>query len=72
MNPSDKGPATSDRRAPRRIAYSPREVADLTGLTYRKVLDLCVDGRLRHRRAGSLYVIPVDAVDEFFAGDDAA
>jgi excisionase family DNA binding protein len=57
---------------PPRTAHTPREVAAQLGVTYRAVLTLCNEGRLRHRRIGQRLVIPVDAVAEFLAGSDAA
>ena len=64
-------PAKSSE-APPRTGYTPREVASSLGITYRAVLRLIADGELRHRRAGRRLVIPAGAVEEFFAGSDAA
>lgn len=58
-------------KAPTRVSWRPREVADMTGIEYTRVLELIHTGRLRAIKDGRLHVIPDDELKRFLADDSA-
>jgi excisionase family DNA binding protein len=46
-----------------------RQVAEITQLSEESVRCLCATGRLRAYRAGRLWRVPAEALDEFRAGE---
>jgi excisionase family DNA binding protein len=54
-------------QAPPRVAYRPREVAELTGVGYEVVLQLIHSGELGSVPAGRLHVVPAVELERFLA-----
>lgn len=57
--------------SPDRLAFSPVEVAEMTGLHERTVRELCSRGEIRATKAGERWLIPRSEVARL-AGDDLA
>lgn len=54
-------------KKPPRRAWRPREVADMTGIEYTRVLELIHTGRLGAVKDGRLHVVPDTEVQRFLA-----
>ncbi|MER6765622.1 MULTISPECIES: helix-turn-helix domain-containing protein [Amycolatopsis] len=54
-------------KQPARIAWRPREVAEMTGLSYLEVLRLIREGRLGSIPEGRLHVVPESEVQRYLA-----
>jgi len=58
-----------------RLAYRPKEVAELTGLSIRTIYNLIAEGQLPHRKVRSregtreAVVIPARALEAWLAGE---
>lgn len=55
--------ATDDR--PAKLAFSPREVAEMLGIGYEPTLALIHSGELFARKRGQRYVVPKAAIDAY-------
>jgi excisionase family DNA binding protein len=54
-------------KKPERQAWRPREVADMTGIEYEKVLELIHEGVIGHVTVGRLHVVPDAELQRFLA-----
>lgn len=54
-------------KSPARRAWRPREVAEMTGIEYKVVLELIHSGDLGAVKVGRLHVVPDTALQEFLA-----
>ena len=54
-------------KAPPRKSWKPSEVADMTGLSYKTVLELIHDGTLRAVPVGQIYTVPDSEVERWLA-----
>jgi excisionase family DNA binding protein len=59
-------------KKPPRIAWRPREVAEMTGLSYGQVMDAIHAGRLGAVKDGRLHVVPDAEVQRFLANASTA
>jgi excisionase family DNA binding protein len=59
-------PAGQDGQ-PARVAYRPREVAEMTGLSYDVVLELIHAGELQAITVGRLHVVPAASITALLA-----
>ncbi|WP_033288290.1 helix-turn-helix domain-containing protein [Amycolatopsis jejuensis] len=54
-------------KAPVRVAWRPREVAQMTGLSYKQVLELIHEGLLGAVQDGRLHVVPDVELQRYLA-----
>lgn len=55
------------QKTPPRSAYRPREVSQMTGIGYKRVLELLDAGEIRAVRDGHLWYVPAAAVEEYLS-----
>lgn len=60
-----------DPKQPPRVAWRPREVAKLTGLSYGTVLELIHSGQLGAVKVGKSYAVPDAELGRFFTIDES-
>ena len=57
----------SDVKIPRMLGL--REVAELTGLSYYYLRQLCLENKIVHVRAGNKYLVNLDKLVEYLNGE---